>query len=73
MPITRTFFITCDKCGRAFDRNGANATDLRAQAKEARWSISGNRFTCTLCNGREVNAIYVCEEPQAGDLAHRPE
>ena len=64
MPITRTFLITCDKCGNAFDRDGANATDLRAQAKESRWSISGNRFTCTVCNGRA---------PQAGDLAHRPE
>jgi hypothetical protein len=64
MPITRTFTITCNKCGQAFGQTGDNATELRQQAKTANWSISGNRFTCTICNGRS---------PQAGDLAHRPE
>lgn len=52
MPITRTFWITCDKCGRVDDRRDENATILRGLVKEAGWSISGNRFTCPDCNGR---------------------
>lgn len=56
MPITRTFWIACDKCGQVDQRKDANATILRGLVKEAGWSISGNRFTCPHCNNR--NKMY---------------
>ena len=50
MGIQRSFTVKCDKCDYHADNTYTNATNLRKACTEERWTISGNKFTCPVCN-----------------------
>lgn len=53
MGIIRQFDVSCDKCGGMRDDAQHLATQVRKICKEEGWTISGNKFTCPFCNGRD--------------------
>lgn len=53
MGIIRQFDVSCDKCGAFRDDAQWTATQVRSICKEEGWTISGNKFTCPQCNGRD--------------------
>lgn len=56
MGIIRQFDVSCDKCGAFRDDAMHLATQVRKQCKEEGWTISGNKFTCPVCN--KQNSSY---------------
>jgi hypothetical protein len=52
MGIQRSFTVECDKCGAYSDEPARLATTIRDRCKSDGWTISGNKFTCPVCNKR---------------------
>lgn len=53
MGIIRQFSVSCDKCFGETDETMWTATQVRERCKKEGWTISGNKFTCPFCNGRD--------------------
>ncbi len=67
MGIMRQFYVSCDKCGAIKSKGETLATNVRTICKTEGWTISGNKFTCPVCNGRDpdywtdMNAFWIDE------------
>ena len=56
MGIQRSFTAKCDKCNFHADYyQHSNATELRKICRITLWTISGNKFTCPVCNKNDLN------------------
>jgi hypothetical protein len=55
MGVLRSFTAQCDKCSFHADQyEYSSATELRKICKINLWTISGNKFTCPVCNKNDL-------------------